>query len=64
MKKLLFTFAIILVTSFAASAQKGDDKPPPKPKPPVIVVPEKPKPTPQPKPEKPSFVLYTKTENE
>jgi outer membrane biosynthesis protein TonB len=64
MKKLLFTFAIILVSSFAAFAQKGDEKPPPKPKPPEIVVQPKPKPQPTPKPEKPSFVLYIKTENE
>jgi outer membrane biosynthesis protein TonB len=60
MKKLLFTFAIILVSSFAAFAQKGDEKPPPKPKPPEIVVQPKPKPAPTPKPEKPSLAVFIK----
>jgi hypothetical protein len=55
MKKILFTFAIILVSSFAVLAQKGDQpKPTPRPNPPVIVVP--PKPAPTPKPDKPSSV--------
>jgi outer membrane biosynthesis protein TonB len=60
MKKLLFTFAIILVSSFAVFAQKGDEKPPPKPKPPEIVVQPKPKPAPTPKPEKPSLAVFIK----
>ena len=64
MKHLLFTFAIILATSFTGFAQKGDEKPPPKPPPPVIVVPEKPRPNPTPKPEKLSLVFFIKQEKE
>jgi hypothetical protein len=55
MKKLFFTFAIILVSSLVVFAQKDDQtKPTPRPNPPVIVVP--PKPAPTPKPDKPSSV--------
>ncbi len=39
LKQLLFAFALVVVVSITASAQKeGDKKPPPKKDPPVIVV--------------------------
>lgn len=54
LKQLLFTIAVMLCFSIAASAQKQDDKkPPPKKNPPVVVVEDKkPKKEEQPKKDK------------
>lgn len=71
MKKLFFTFILILGASFAALAQKDGEPrptPPPRKDPPVIVVPERPKDRPKdddkPKEDKPKKPRNSsKTEN-
>lgn len=57
MKKILFTFAMVVGLSVAAFAQKDGDKKPPKPPPPVVNPQPKPPPKDNDKPKKPGSEL-------
>ena len=63
-KKILFTFAMVVGLSIAAFAQKGDDqkKPPPKNPPPVVTPGDKKPPKGDDKPRKPgmAFIIASK----
>jgi hypothetical protein len=64
MKKILFTFALVVGLSVATFAQKDEKKPPPKPSPPVVNPQPKPPPKDSDKPKKPSeAIAFIRTED-
>jgi hypothetical protein len=67
LQKFLFTLAMVMVLSFAVSAQKNDPKKPPKPPPPVVTPGEKKPPKGEDRPKKPHgevSILWIKADGE